>query len=271
MVVIPILKFLTRIFPNVILERIYGSKLKGIVVPIIGHITKNQKLQVHKVYNDVVIEIDISKGGERSILFNLYEPTVTEMFLDVIKDGGIVFDVGAWIGYYTLLAAKNADKVVAIEVSDTNCTRIKRNAELNKFSNINVLNVAAGEGSHEGILLEGSASFLHKLSRNGMGKTIRTKSLDEIIRELKVHEVKMLILDIEGYEYYALKGLGHSLSTGIIENLICEIHPKMLRENGLSDNHVIDFLSKFKYDMRYLDKKSDSIPYHIYAKKINEK
>lgn len=262
---------LLHMIPGKIIERLYGSKYRHILVSLYSYLSKNENLKVHRIFGDTLMEIDLSKPGERAIPFSAFEPTITQNFLDIVKEGGIIFDVGAWIGYYTLLAARKAEKVVAIEADETNCQRIKRNAALNKFSNITILSIAVGEKSSQGTLLEGPDSSMHKVASEDFGRTIRIEPLDDIINKMNINEITLLIMDIEGYEYFGLKGLQNSFSSRIIKNMICEIHPKMLKQNGVSENDVVELLSKYGYKVIQLHETITSRlepTYHIHAKPI---
>ena len=267
-------KFVFIIFkftPRRLLEWLSGSKfLYSILKPAFDLLTKNDQLKTYQIYDDILIELDISEAGERAVCFNLYEPAITRYFRKIAKEGGIVFDVGAWIGYYTVLAARTADKVIAIEVDAMNCQRIRRNVSLNGFSNVDIINCAIGDKFSDGILLRRKRSYLNKVSPNGEGETITIESLDNQIGKLRTDNVNLIIIDIEGYEYFALKGLQTSLSAGIVKNLICEVHPNMLKEKGCLDTDVLDLLSKYKYKIMFDSKVSNFQPYHIYAKYSGE-
>ena len=258
-----------NLIPGWFIEKLYYSKVARIAVPIYDYFAKNQTLKLYRICNELLIEVDLSKPAERAIPFNAYEPRITQSFLTILREGDVVFDVGAWIGYYVLLAAKKADRVIAIEADETNCERIRRNLNLNMFSNVIIMNVAAGEKSSIGVLLEGpgsSMSKVHNVSRDRVGKTIKTEPLDDIISKLKITEVNLLIMDIEGYEYFALKGLRSSLRSHLVKNIICEIHPSILMEHGSSENDVLDLLYENGYSIRELQRSATSHPYHIYAK-----
>jgi FkbM family methyltransferase len=263
-----IIRILLHLIPGKVIERLYDSKFRYVLLPLYDYLSRNESLKIHKIFGDILIEIDLSKRGERAIPFNAFEPEITQNFLDITKEGGIIFDVGAWIGYYTLLAARNAEKVIAIEADETNCQRIKRNITLNRLSNITVLNVAIGDKSSQGILVKGLDSSMYKVA-SGFGRTIKIKSLDDIINEMNIHEINLLIMDIEGYEYFGLKGLQNSLSSKIIKNIICEIHPRMLKENGVPENDILEILSKYGYKVIQLQETTTSRlepTYHIHAK-----
>ena len=230
--------------------------------------TKRENLKVHRIFGDLLIEADLSKPVERAIPFGAYEPAITKTFLNIVKEGSIVFDVGAWIGYHTLLAARKAEKVVAIEPDLINCQRISKNLDLNGFSNVTILNMAVGNGSSSGVLLEAPISPMNRIVEKGTGNAVRIEPLDKIIDELEIHKIDLIIMDIQGYEYFAIQGLQNSLSRSIVNNLICEIHPRELKENGITDNDVINILSEYKYEINKLKKTeaSDDSVYYIYAK-----
>lgn len=258
-----------HLIPGWFLEKLYYSKFAKIFFPIYEYFTRNQTLKLYSIYNRIVIEVDLSKPAERAIPFDAYEPMVTQKFLAIMKKDDVVLIVGAWIGYYVLLAAEKAKHVVAVEADDKNCERIGRNLELNGFSNVTVLNIAAGDKSSYAHLIEGPGSSMHKVYEvtcNQLGKTIKTEPLDNIISTLRIGEINILIMDIEGYEYFALKGLGNSLRSHTVKNVICEIHPSILVEHGISKNDVLDLFHDYGYSVTDLQKSVASHPYHIHAK-----
>ena len=259
-----------HLIPGWFLEKLYYSKFAKILFPIYNYFTRNQTLKLYKIYNGILIEVDLSKPAERAIPFDAYEPTVTQKFLAIMKEGDVIFTVGAWIGYYVLLAAGKANHIVAIEPDEKNCQRIRRNVELNGFSNVTVLNIAAGDKSSYARLLQGPGSSMHKVYEvncNQIGKTIKTEPLDDIISNLGIKEINIMIMDIEGYEYFALKGLGNALRSHIVKNVICEIHPSILLEHGISKNGVLDLFHEYGYTVIGLQKSVTSLrPYHIHAR-----
>ncbi len=87
-----------------------------------------------------------------SFFFGTYEPAQTALFCKVVKPGDVVYDVGAHFGYYTLLASKlvgTEGRVLAFEPSPPNLARLYRHIELNRCSNVQVLELAVSD--REGI------------------------------------------------------------------------------------------------------------------------
>jgi len=69
----------------------------------------------------------------------VWEESSTKIFKNSINEGDIVVDVGASIGYFTLLAAKlvgNKGKVFAFEPGPENFKILKKNVEVNKYDNV---------------------------------------------------------------------------------------------------------------------------------------
>jgi FkbM family methyltransferase len=81
----------------------------------------------------------------RLAFFGLFEPNLTYFARSVLKPGDIFIDVGANIGYYTILAAAQvgpAGKVYAIEASPTTCDLLRANLALNDLRNVIAVNMA---------------------------------------------------------------------------------------------------------------------------------
>jgi len=141
-----------------------------------------------------------------------------------VREGCVVVDVGANIGYYTLLAAKlMGDKglVYSIEPEPVNYKNLVRNVELNNMANVVTLNIAAGEV--EGIatlyLSESSGSHSTIFSRGGDCGAIEVpiKPLDSVIPS----RVDVIKIDTEGADLRVLRGA---------EKIITTYHPTILVE-----------------------------------------
>ena len=82
------------------------------------------------------------------LIRRIYEPYETELFKKLIKSGMVVVDIGANIGYYTLLAAKlvgNNGRVYAFEPEPTNYRFLIKNIELNRYKNIKLIQKAVSD------------------------------------------------------------------------------------------------------------------------------
>lgn len=195
---------------------------------------------------------DISKALENCILHNIAEPLVISKFLSVTQMGDTVIDVGAFIGTYTLLAARQVGiegHVISVEPNTQSYARLLRNIELNRFTNVQAINCAAGDEST--VKNFRVNSFLSHIDSSRLSDTVvRVETLDTIISDNGIPSVRLVKIDTEGYEYHVLKGLATSFKKHMVENLLIEVHPTLMANYQSSIHHIYGILGKngFKWD-----------------------
>lgn len=138
------------------------------------------------------------------------EADVNELILNCLKEGDIFIDLGANIGYYSILAGKivgNGGQVIAIEPVPTTVKVLNYNIKINNLKNIKVIQKAAW--SNEQTINIYTPKFL--FGQTSIHKS--TISADLIIVEgvpldilSKFQRVDLLKIDAEGSEYEILKG-----------------------------------------------------------------
>lgn len=167
------------------------------------------KTSIHG-YDMYAFESDEDVG--RPILHGVYEPNVTAVFRQHVKPGMRVLDIGANIGYFTMLAASLVGKdghVHAIEPNARNTKLIEASRRANQFTNVTIHQVAAG--SSEGLLA------LNYTYSNGttadpsadLGALIGSNTVPSLRVDTLLapgDEVDFIKIDIEGAEYRALAG-----------------------------------------------------------------
>ena len=155
-------------------------------------------------------------------------------FMDIIdkeaSTGIVAFDLGANIGYTTLLLARNVGKdgqVYAVEPSPINFSILKKNIEINKYADrVGLYQLAISSSNGEAQFNLSEASNLHSLVSNSHLRdviNVRTLTVDEFFKDkLKPNFIKM---DIEGAEVEALQGMRDTLKQrhGVMKILI-EVH-----------------------------------------------
>ena len=93
------------------------------------------------------MEMSETYSNEQEILNHLksgvlYEPDISSLFLNVIRKGDTVVDVGANVGFFTLLSAVlvgSTGKIIAFEPDENNYNRLNTSIMLNSFSHITVV------------------------------------------------------------------------------------------------------------------------------------
>ena len=130
-----------------------------------------------------------------------------------LDDGGTFIDIGANIGYYSLMAAKfGATQVVAFEPNEVVRARFEFNCRQNNFSNIiDIIPSALGEKNGQATMmiptndLGGSSLVPNKVL--GKAVSVTVQRLDDVLREKNIEGVDALKIDVEGFEYEVLSPL----------------------------------------------------------------
>lgn len=178
--------------------------------------------------------------GQR-IALGKYEPYLTKLILGKITPESVVIDVGANVGYYSLLAGKIAKKVYAIEPEELNFSILKKNTQSNGFKNIKLIKVAAGNRQGKVVIKRSKINpGAHKVvMERGEIKMIR---LDDLIKE----KVDVIKIDVEGMEAEVIRGA---------KNLIEKWRPIIFLEYGVNgrDKKMIKFLRRMYGVIYWID------------------
>jgi FkbM family methyltransferase len=167
-----------------------------------------------------ILRAAAGEGGGASVYVNGVEPAKTQALLSILRPGQVVFDVGANIGYYTLLASRQvgpSGRVVAFEPSPRNISYLHRHLALNHATNVMLVPAGcsdrnglaafdAGRDCATGHLLEPASHA------NGHRDLVPTVALDEIVRESGLVP-DVLKIDVEGAEMLVLEGAAHTIGT----------------------------------------------------------
>lgn len=157
-------------------------------------------------------EVSLGKGVYGYFYFSPFEKnTAQEDVSDYLKEyplkkGDVVLDAGAFIGKFTVLAAKlvgKEGKVIAFEPDPFNRNILKKNIKANNLKNVVI--VPRGLGNKE---MKIGWSVGGIVSQAGDSKIFKIKitTLDKAVKELNLKKIDLLKTDIEGAEIEALKG-----------------------------------------------------------------
>ncbi|MBE9219658.1 FkbM family methyltransferase [Dolichospermum flos-aquae] len=159
------------------------------------------------------------------------EPLTTAFYQKVLKPGDTYVDVGTHVGYHTLIARQligDQGLVVAVEPQPYNCHKILRNWIANKYENLQLRVAAAGNQDQYISLYAQSASDSARLSVkpnniNDLSQVFYVPmiTLETLFKELKLTRVKLLKIDVEGFELEVIHGILNKLD--IVENILIEI------------------------------------------------
>ena len=140
-----------------------------------------------------------------------------------LASGGVFYDVGANVGFFSLLAARRigpAGAVYSFEPVAENVAAIERNVRLNALTNVSVFQVAVDASSRTGELVvtewDGGASLATTGTSPGGARerrTVRVAALDDLMATEGLRPPTLVKIDVEGAELGALNGMVNLLRT----------------------------------------------------------
>lgn len=192
--------------------------------------------------------------------FSALEAFEAKLLGRIVRKGMVVYDIGANIGYYTLIFSDLVGKngvVYAFEPEPENYRLLVKNIKANSCKNVRAVKKAVSDKS-------GKVKFFvseaykgdHSMSDLGAGsKPIEVDSItiDNFVRnKAKPDFVK---IDAEGAEFLAVKGMAKLLESSKVIRLVCEFYPKGLMKCGDSPQEFLSRLESHGFKIRLINEK----------------
>lgn len=154
----------------------------------------------------------IAASSTRGCWVGIYERESQRVFLDHVRPGDVVFDIGANVGFFTLLAAKLArdGHVYAFEPLPRNLDYLRRHLELNRIRNAEVLPIALSSSTGTAHFAVAAHPAMGALAESG-GLEVATDTLDRLVAAGKLRAPDFLKIDVEGAEHDVLRGAAEVL------------------------------------------------------------
>lgn len=198
----------------------------------------------------------------------IYDYIETEFVKKQVKNGDIVFDIGANIGYFTLIFAKlvgNKGKVYAFEAEPQNFELLKKNVEINGYQNVILENVAVSKknGKTE-LFLSEKNSGMHRIysSHFCSDKSIQVNmiKLDDYLNNIKFNDkISFIKMDVEGSEFGVLEGMEKTLKENEKLTIILEFVPSCIKEYGAQPKDLLNFLRNYGFIFSFINEESQKI------------
>jgi len=164
------------------------------------------------------------------MLFGVYEEEVTRLFHQLSSPAWTVLDVGANVGYFSLVAAEAGGigaRIFAFEPNPQMATLLRRTLALNGRSQVELVAAACGERDDKVELHlspdphnTGLSTVRHLAGTKRL--TVNELRLDTFCAEHDV-EPDLIKIDVEGAEDSVLRGAEGLLRRGIPKHVICEV------------------------------------------------
>ena len=244
-------------------------------------------LLVRKVFGDRIL----LRVALEDLRFNVRLPSLDLEVLDEVikkkcyclvpnfepKENDIIMDLGAYIGAYTIHAAKKGAYVIAVEPASTNLVLLLQNIFLNQVNEkVKVLKVAVG--GQKGIakfpaqsLDVNPASFSLYWTKNTWAEyeNVPLLTLSDVLRICDIGRVDIVKMDIEGAEVDALEAANMFLEK-YRPKLVIEVHGRDRLEILIKHLVNIGYTIKVLNVGRIIRSISEGDLYYLYAVPLGE-
>lgn len=226
------------------------------IIPLFSISINNQTFSAHTL--DRVIALVLVK-------FGMLEKSEMDLVKKTVKEGWTVVDIGANIGYYSLLLSKlvgRSGKVIAFEPDKTNVQTLKRNIRTNKIKNIIVESLAVSDHTGTATLyVSDSHSGDHRIYASSGEKRetqkIKTIRLDDYFKTAE--KVNFIKIDVQGAEELVFKGMKRLLERNKKINILLEFWPEGLQETGSSPADFLKIIKQSGFQIAYADESSGKL------------
>ena len=219
----------------------------------------NKKMYVNS--NDIGIAYPLLKSG-------IYEEYETETFKNLLQSNTIFIDIGANIGYYTLIAASKIKdgQIYSFEPVKANYKLLTKNIKINNINNVKAFQKAISNRNGKiKIFIDGTNLGNHSLAKNNViDKTesteVETIRLDSFFNNLEeiIEEDFLIKIDTQGAEGLIVEG-AHNLLLNKNIKILMEFWPKGLRNTHTGPLELLNKLQGYGFNLQLLDEKTKSL------------
>jgi FkbM family methyltransferase len=201
-------------------------------------------------------------GAHPGYAFGTSEPSLQQALVELLNPGDVFYDLGANVGFFTLLAARLVGPdgaVIAFEPDPRNAQALRSNIALNGLANVAVVEQGVSEtsGSRRLVIAESTAShFSDGAADDETAVVVDVVSLDGFASDAAHRPPTVMKLDIEGEEVHALRGAAHLMARHR-PAIICEVHG--------TEAEVSELLEAAGYRLRTLEAGEQPMPWNAHV------
>jgi FkbM family methyltransferase len=227
-------------------------------------LTPGDRYAVVRLDQGFFMKLDLADPEQLKVYFyrHYHERYEADLVRRLLADDEVFWDVGANVGYFTLVAATalaHRGRIVAFEPGKNAYLRLAENLALNPYRNIRTFPVAVTDREGQAVLhlagdIADSSASLYPAGQAQTGQEVcRTVALDQFLQSEGLRPPDLIKLDAEGAELAVLMG-----ARGLINDSpplwLMEMEEKNLQAAGASKAAVANFLIGYGYRAAHLRK-----------------
>jgi FkbM family methyltransferase len=224
---------------------------------VFDRVTPRLGIRHATVGGSYVMTLDLANVIHRQIYMGCFANAMTRWANALLGPGGTFLDVGAHVGYFSLIAAGRVGtrgRVFAVEPNPVVFSTLRQHLVINGISQVEACNwgLADEEGSVELHVprAENFRDYNATLLRRADWSTIEVpvRRLDECLDAWGVERIDLMKIDVEGSEPRVLAGGAAHLAKGIVRHLMIEINGPRLVEAGSSPTALVNDLAAMGFE-----------------------
>jgi FkbM family methyltransferase len=197
-----------------------------------------------------------SQFGSTLLSGRAYEPEMLECLRGILRKGDCFLDVGANEGFFTIIAATlvgPGGEVLGIEPQSRLQSVLFRNIAENGVYNVHLFQRAISDSTGMATLSlapdvnTGSSGLFRTTKYRVPTEIVPQTTLSNLLKLLRMGRVRLMKVDVEGFEYEVILGSKQVFEDGFIENIALELHPTILARRGKSGDEILQFLLSHGY------------------------
>lgn len=184
-----------------------------------------------------------------------YFPPHFELALELAPAGGVVLDLGAHLGTFTLAAAASGRRVIAVEAAPRNIEMLTESARANGLED-GITIVPAAVSDRSGTVRFQQEGAWGQITESWWAADVvevPARTVAEILADLGVGRVDVVKIDVEGSEIAAIAGMADLLARPDSPAVVYESNAHTLRMFDVTPEQLVGALADFGYDSYLVD------------------
>lgn len=258
-----------RLLPINVLASVARSAKESAVSRIVRGALRNRDLTIN---NGVARGVKFNSGeSSTEFVLGTYELPIQQAFAARLRSGDVFYDIGANVGFFTIVAAKlvgETGKVYAFEPGSKNAAQIRHNAQMNNFSQVEVIEKAVSHTSGTGKLLLAQYSGGHALSTADAppdlagSMEVYLVAIDDLVEAGKILPPTVIKLDVEGAEVDALRGMTQTIKTHK-PTIVYEVDDGEAESFQQKNREIANLIKSLGYKIEPLADSYQTIDWHV--------
>lgn len=246
------------LFPSMVVTRVPVLRSARKQLKAMARLRYLDDVHGHRMYLDAQDSLDLSWSRE-------YEPCETRFCLSRLREGDVVLDIGANIGYYTVLFARRvgpSGHVFAFEPEPNNFALLTKNVQMNGYTNVTLVNKAVSNtnGRLRLFISQGNNAD-HRVYDSQDGRDcveVESVRVDDYLADF-TRSINFIKMDIQGAVYSAAQGMTSLLRKNPDIVLVTEFWPLGILRAGSEPRAFLELLRDLGFAMYWIDEDEQRI------------